>query len=166
MALPAGSFSVPPGVRLGMSARDLEKARPKLQLPEYGSRWERVDSTVIGYDFPEIQFGGEQINLKTGLRGISISLQLGSSAEARTRWEQLTNAIVGIHGPPEWCEEIHGRSPGIQAHWNLSGLALQVVVREPPSTGSEVAPDRVVLRITREEAAPHPEGVRIPCPGR
>ena len=142
------------GVRLGMTAKELETVRPNSVFNPYAGRGERINGTLVGYAFPPRAATESSLREDAELSRVSVVQNATSYEEARSRWDEAVGKLTSRHGPPVKCERLSGESSGIRATWHVGEVYLEVAARRPLSTGPDTIPDRLIVAASLE---PPPE---------
>lgn len=108
------SFEQLASVQLGMTAKDLFRARPTAQLFPYTGMYDVIRDDTVSFHFPDGRTRGNSMVLQGSARLAAVSRfdYLASADAADSSWRALTTALVSspIGGATTCYEYAHGTS--------------------------------------------------------
>lgn len=152
------------GVRLGMTAAEVNRLRPEARLSAYTGYREIVDGTVLVYAFPAGVVTARRPDRNAKVDMLMALRELSSNEDARKLWRESIASVTAIQGEPASCEQLGGANPGVRAVWRLSEGRLEVAARDPQPQLAGMLSHRVVFTFTdRGELPPPPGASVVPC---
>ena len=103
------------GVRLGMTARELKKVRPGLQVAGYEGYKEQIGDYRIGYSIPGSWSEEQEVTLSNRLVAILASRTFPDDSSAIKLWSETNSKLQTYNGGSARCVRIelsrgHGRA--------------------------------------------------------
>jgi hypothetical protein len=152
------------GVSFGMTAEALQHLRPAATFSPYSGLSERVGTVTLAYGFPPASTIGPSIDQSARL-DLLMSVEPVASMDAGfVRLKMAMSDIEPLHEVPPTCFDVRGSSPGRKAVWNVSGVHLEVSVRDSVNIGPTTAPVRLVyLASRRPDMIAGQDAEKVPC---